>query len=107
LNPSPGCRSIAIRAQLAQATQGLAAGDATLRLIRSAIEADTVADNAIRKLILERIAEIADDIPFSDVHGYFVIVEAGDTLEAINAQVGFDVLSKPVEILEDCGSCWE
>jgi len=53
-----------------------------MQLIRSKVEADTVADIAIRKLILERIAEIADDIPFSDVHGYFVLVEVGDTLEA-------------------------
>jgi hypothetical protein len=79
-----------------------------MQLIRSAIEAEGIADIAIRNLILDRIQGIADDIPFDTaVHGYFVEVEAGDTVEAINTQVGFDVLSKPVEIVEDCGTCWD
>lgn len=66
-----------------------------------------IANPAISDLVLERIAAIADDIPFdSTVHGYFVIVEAGDTLAAINAKVGFDLLSRTVEILADCGACW-
>lgn len=66
-----------------------------------------IANPALSVLVLERIAAIADDIPFdSTVHGYFVVVEAGETLEAINAQVGFDLLSRTLEILEDCGSFW-
>lgn len=62
---------------------------------------------AIRALVMERIAAIADDIPFdSTVHGYFLVVEAGDTMEAITAQIGFDPLSRTLEILEDCGDYW-
>jgi len=92
---------------MAQSTQGIEAGDGTLKLIRSTVEADTIADTSIRKLIIERIETIADDSPFeTTVHGYFLMVESGDTLEAINLLVGFDVLSKPVEILESHESCW-
>ena len=79
-----------------------------MQVIRSAIEADTVTDSNIRNLILERIQGIADDGPFdSVVHGYFVVVQTGDTVGDITAQIGFDLLSRPVELLEDCGTCWD
>lgn len=71
------------------------------------VSAMAIPDPDIRDLVLERIAAIADDIPFdSTVHGFFVVVEAGDTLEAITAQVGLDPLSRTLEILEDCGTVW-
>ncbi len=76
-----------------------------MKVIRSAVEA--IAGDDILDLIHRRIETIADDIPYdAELHGYFVIVESGDTLEAINDRVGFDVLDKPVEILEDCGTFW-
>jgi hypothetical protein len=79
-----------------------------MQVIRSTLEAEGIADIAIHRLILERIQGIADDIPFdSHVHGFFVIVEAGDTLEAINANLGFDLLTRQVEIAQDCGTCWD
>lgn len=79
-----------------------------MQVIRSAIEAEGIADIAIRHLILDRIQGIADDIPYdSTVHGHFVIVEAGETLEAITANLGFDLLTRQVEIAEDCGTCWD
>lgn len=79
-----------------------------MQVIRSAIEADTITEASIRNLIKQRIEGIADDGPFdSAVHGYFVVVQAGDTVEAINTQIGFDLLSRPVEVLEDCGTCWD
>lgn len=78
-----------------------------MRIIRDLAGAVEIPDLAIRNLVLERIAAIADDSPFdSTVHGYFVVVEAGDSLEAINARVGLDLLSRTVEILDDCGVCW-
>ena len=82
-----------------------------MRVIRSAVEADTsasaITDPNISNLIHRHIEALADDIEFdSAVHGYFVVLEAGDTVEAINDRVGFDVLTKPVEILEDCGAFW-
>ncbi len=78
-----------------------------MRVIRCAVEATTITDPDISNLIHRRIEAIADDIQYdAELHGYFVVLEAGDTLEAINEQVGFDVLAKPVEILEDCGAFW-
>lgn len=72
------------------------------------VSAMEIPDHAIRALVLERIAAIADDIPFdSTVHGFFVVIEEGDTMEAITAQIGFDPLSRTVELLEDCGTVWD
>ncbi len=92
---------------MALTTQGVALGDGPVRVIRCAVEATTITDPDISNLIHRRIETIADDVPYdAKLHGYFVVLEAGDTVEAINDRVGFDVLDKPVEILEDCGTSW-
>ena len=78
-----------------------------MQVIRSLAEAAGIADIAISGLTRRSIEAVADDIPFDfDVHGYFVVVEVGDSVETINSQVGFDVLCRPIVILEDRGSCW-
>ena len=67
-------------------------------IIKDRDAASTVSDPAIRQMILQRIDAIASDEPFdSKLHGYFVFVEGDETLQAINKQVGFDLLAKPYE----------
>ena len=76
-------------------------------IIKDRDSASTVSDPAIRQMILQRIDAVASDEPFdSKLHGYFVVVE-GDTLQAINKQVGFDLLAKPYEILEEYPSAYD
>jgi hypothetical protein len=61
-----------------------------------------VTNPAIRQLIQQRIDGIATDVPYdAKLHGYFLVIESGDTLEAINTQIGFNLLAKPHEILEE------
>lgn len=93
-----------------------------MQVIRSPADAANIADSAIRQMILQRINAIASDEPYEEtLHGYFVIIESGDTLQAINQQVGFDVLTNrwtglrydhadytpAFEILEEYQTCWD
>ena len=81
---------------------------AFMQVIRSPADAADIADAAIRKMILQRIDAIASDEPYDATqHGYFLAVEAGDTLQGINKQVGFDLLAKPYEILEEYQSAYD
>jgi len=47
---------------------------------------------AISKIVQERINDIGGDVFDAAEVGYFLVVESGDTIEAINAQLGFDIL---------------
>lgn len=79
-----------------------------MQVIRSAADAANIADPAIRQMILQRINAIASDEPYDATqHGYVLVVEAGDKLNAINQQVGFDLLAKAYEILEEYPSAYD
>ena len=79
-----------------------------MQVIRSPADAANISDAAIRQMILQRIDAIASDEPYdANLHGYFLAVEAGDTLQGINKQVGFDLLAKPYEILEEYPDCYD
>ena len=93
-----------------------------MQVIRNPADAANIADPAIRQMILQRIDAIASDEPYDATqHGYFVIIESGDTSDAIAAQVGFDVLTNrwtglrydhadytpAFEILEEYQTCWD
>ncbi len=79
-----------------------------MQIIRSHAAVSTIADPAIRQMIQQRITAIASEEPFdSEVHGYFLVLEAGDTLNAIAVQIGFDPLTKPPEILEEYPDCYD
>lgn len=78
-----------------------------MQVIRDPAEVARIADPAIRQMILQRIDAIASDEPYdAHLHGYFVFVE-GDPLNTINKQVGFDLLAKPYEILEEYPDCYD
>jgi hypothetical protein len=79
-----------------------------MQIIREREAVSAIADAAIRQMILQRIDAIASDEPLdANLHGYFLVVESGDTLQAINKHVGFDLLAKPYEILEEYSDCYD
>jgi len=80
-----------------------------------------VTDPPIRRLVQQRIDDLGGDHFSSTDLGYILVIEPGDTLEAIQAQIGFDILSNrwtglrydqegftpPFEFIEDFGSCFD
>lgn len=55
--------------------------------------AASIADPELRHLIEKTIRDLSEDHPYNaDELGYFLIVEQGDSLVTINAQIGFDIL---------------
>jgi hypothetical protein len=76
----------------------------------------------LRSRIDERMACMAQDEPFDpDFHGQIVVIEEGDSLEAISTAVGFDILANAVtgvcfgepgyepsfEVCEESSACYE
>ncbi len=76
----------------------------------------------MRSLIDQRIAMLSEDEPYDPaVNGYFIVIEAGDSLDALDAQLGFSILSNRFdgtlyghpdfspcfELLEEHASCYE
>ena len=47
---------------------------------------------AIRELVQQRINDLGGESFDSNELGYFLVVESSDTLEALSAQLGFDML---------------
>ena len=77
-------------------------------IIKDRDSASAVSDPAIRQMILQRIDAIASDEPYvSALHGYFLVLTECTTLQVINRQVGFDVLAKTPEILEEYSDCYD
>ena len=46
----------------------------------------------IRELVTQRMEDLGGDAFDANALGYFLVVESGDAIEAINAQLGFDIL---------------
>lgn len=62
-------------------------------VIRSPEEVGRVPDTEIRALIAQRIAMLAEDEPYEpDTHGYFIVIQPGDTLAALSAEMRLPVL---------------
>lgn len=51
-----------------------------------------ILDPAIRDLVRQRIDDLGGTAFDSGTLGYFLVIEVGDTLDAVHAQVGFDLL---------------
>ena len=61
-------------------------------VVRDLLTIDQVSNPAIRELVQQRIKDLGGESFDSNELGYFLVVEAGDTIEAIQAQVGFNIL---------------
>lgn len=63
-----------------------------MQIIRDPAQTSTIADPYIRHLVELRIYELGKQPYDLSAMGYFLIVEPGDSLEAINAQIGISIL---------------
>jgi hypothetical protein len=83
-------------------------------------EVDLLID--LRGRIDERMACMAQDEPFDpDLHGRIMVIEAGDSLDALSSVIGFDILTNSFtglrfgepsfeptfEVLEESPDCYE
>jgi hypothetical protein len=91
-------------------------------LLRDPSDADAVANPEVRALAAQRFTMLSEEESFDpDVMGFFIVVEPGDELSAINEQLGFDVLAnrftgirfdqdgfhRSFEVLEEHRTCFE
>jgi hypothetical protein len=61
-------------------------------VLRSPEQASRIADAAVRELVRLRFAQIAAGEPYDpDRHGYTIVVEPGDTVDAIERESGCSV----------------
>jgi len=78
-----------------------------MEIIRSVAQATTIPDPVLSHVIQQRIASIASDEPYdAKLHGIFVRIEVGDTLQNILEQTGLDLLVRRCEIAEQGSVYW-
>ena len=64
-----------------------------MRIVRDPATAASVADPEIRSLIQQLFIDICDGEPYDyDLHGDMIVVEAGDSVEALEEQSGCPIL---------------
>ena len=61
-------------------------------VVRDQSNIDQISNPAIRELVQQRINDLGGESFDSNELGYFLVVEAGDSIEAIRATVGFYIL---------------
>ena len=61
-------------------------------VVRDLSTIDQISNPAIRELVQQRINDLGGESFDSNELGYFLVVESSDTLEALSAQLGFDML---------------
>jgi hypothetical protein len=61
-------------------------------VVKSHSDTQQIRNTASRELVRQRIDDLGGDAFDSTELGYFLVVESGDALEAINDQLGFDLL---------------
>ena len=91
-------------------------------VLRNPSIASSIADNGIRELVEQRFEDICDGEKYeADLHGHFIVVEPGDSVEALEMESGCPILHsyisnarygdpgfKPVfECLEEHDTCYE
>jgi hypothetical protein len=92
-----------------------------MKIIRDLLSTEQISDPAIRKLVQQRIDDLGGDKFDAAVLGYFLIVESGESIDAITTQMGFPVLANRVtgikfgepgfapsfEFVEAIGNCYD
>lgn len=91
-------------------------------ILRDPAAVSGVADPAIAKLLALRFSQLSEDEPYDpDVHGFFILVEPGDTVSGLEAASGCWItqglfsearygepdFSPCFEVLEEHPFCWE
>ena len=64
-----------------------------MEVIHDLLSTEQIQDPAIRKLVQQRIDDLGGDKFDAAVLGYFLVIEPGDNLDAINTQVGYNILA--------------
>ena len=64
-----------------------------MQIIRDLISTHQIGNTAIRQLVEERINDLGGEAFDADALGYFLVIEPGDTLEAIAGQLGFSIVA--------------
>ena len=65
-----------------------------MQIIRDPADAASIADPELRALVEKTIRDLSEDYPYDPAElGYFLLVQQGDTLAAINEQLGWDILT--------------
>ena len=92
-----------------------------MQVIRDLSEAAQIRHPQIRELVLQRIHELGGERFDSAAIGYFLVVEVGDTLQALQSQLGFNIVANrhtgvrydqpgftpSWEFVEDLAECWD
>ena len=67
-------------------------------VIRGPTDAGRIHDTEIRRLVEERFAQICAGEPYDpEIHGEMIVVEAGDTLTALEERCGVAIASNPFD----------
>lgn len=61
-------------------------------VVRDLQSTSQIRNLAIRDLVRQRIEDLGGGAFNADALGYFLVIEAGDAIETIHAQVGFNIL---------------
>ena len=74
-----------------------------MRVLRDKASIAQLEDPDLRALIEQRVVALAEDFDDYELHELvtFVVVEAGDSLQAIDEHLGFSILTRPFELLEE------
>ncbi len=79
-----------------------------MHIVRDLPSLSLVTAPAIRQMIQQRMDAIASDEPYdAQLHGFFAVIDSGDSLEAVADTVGFDPTQRPWEILEEYANCYD
>ena len=90
-------------------------------IVKTIASIQKISNTAVREIVRERIYVLGGDAFNAAELGYFLVVESGDTIEAITAQLGFDILcnrftgtrydqtgfTPSVEFVEEFPACYD
>lgn len=77
-------------------------------VLRDPLLVGSIPDPNIRFLVEQRFTEITDGEAYdADIHGYFVVVELGDSVSALEQEIGCPILAPCFEVLEEHPSFYE
>ena len=92
-----------------------------MQTIRDLTGTSQIRDPTIRQLVTQRINDLGGEAFDSAELGYFLVVESGDTLEALETQLGFSIVANRLtgirydqadftpsfEFIEDFAGCYD
>ena len=62
-------------------------------VVRNLQSTHQISNPEIRQLVQQRISDLGGEAFDTTTLGYFLVIEQGDTLDAVNTQLGFSILA--------------